>query len=166
MLSGILLSDIIQCDSVMRGIIEVMLSDIMLNHYVKPFHYLGCWIQIDVYGPTISTISVWIFRRDLCLSHLCPWIECLSTRHSLQRHSLKKNSVASYYDRHDNRKTDATIWSSTLQSSIMPLEASFTLLEPSCMMLIVKASLIFITHGCNMFIVKVTGCIQKTSISS
>jgi hypothetical protein len=34
-----------------------------------------------------------------------------------------------YYDHHADRKSDATIWSVTLESSIMLLEESITLLE-------------------------------------
>ncbi len=44
-------------------------------------------------------------------------------------------------------KSAATIWSDTLESSIMLIEASFTLLEVSFMMFIVKASLTMEHHA-------------------
>jgi hypothetical protein len=61
------------------------------------------------------------------------------------------------YDHHDNCKSDATIWSVTLELSIMLLMASFTLLEASLMMFSVQASLTIVINNCNMFIAEATG---------
>jgi hypothetical protein len=56
--------------------------------------------------------------------------------------------------------SDATIRSITLETSIMLLEVSFALLDPSFMMFIVQASLAFVTYNHNMFIAQATGLQQ------
>jgi hypothetical protein len=70
--------------------------------------------------------------------------------------------VWTYYDHHDNCKSDTTILSVTYESSLMLLETSFSLLGVSFMIFIAQASHTIIIYNPNMFIVQATGACSIT----